>query len=833
MCTCDRRSREDLHSPFVAPPTDGEARWEEQPLPEAESQAAPAPSGLKLRILWPALGFPAVIAPRNGQTGTPFADSDCTRCITLLVLSNRDVLTKEDASRFLRYVPWAQRGRRRIAAGEEGSFRPEELAVRSEKGTVKITMPGPKDDRGQLMSFGGDKDGANSIFGALSKHVLDIYRREKLTYLHEIRVSEAATDRLRNGLYHLFWNNAGAGENAPSDELQLLLTRYAAPRRQRDSRQWASERGRLMAEYEFEHGSLHRPYIATYGGAKRRNEILHPVFVDRTIGSTLTIGHLTDTHVDVRCDVYEENLKQDGRKLGLKFPVVFNNWNSSFSAAYGAASADSNVVLITGDLIDYGRGHYGIGQRAGLDDNRLYHADRNWFLFTYLIAGGDRYRQPTYTILGNHDWRLDPYPPFAIAGAPSPDTMLHNAGTYTDKERTQILALAHGPGHLRLISYQDDIEKRAVVDRKWWMGLVEKGELFLKKPLTSAWQLVSKAIIGAGKTLDTPGLPTYTTAESVAWYLLTINPFLDYRFKHPGGQDFLMLDWAEDENVVFGDIFQGKRFASLSGGEGPTARNSLSDLQMHLVNEFAGLRGASKVIGIHAPPISPWDDWPDDELRNGWRTFDQGSKGYPYYRAKTSDGKTIQGHPLFAVRPAKGVVPDAVHGMDASYNSFERKRPEFIARLAQPGSGVRAVLSGHIHRAGMFVVYRAPEILGPGVAGALLIKRVFDNETHGVRAPAASLATVRKSASETFVPEGPLYVIGTSVGPRGHRTPTRRPDKSVVHGYVDPGYARLVLGRDGTIHRVDFEWLPAGVPVPKRKPQPALQKTVVPVGARR
>ena len=166
------------------------------------------------------------------------------------------------------------------------------------------------------------------------------------------------------------------------------------------------------------------------------------------------------------------------------------------------------------------------------------------------------------------------------------------------------------------------------------------------------WQIVSKRLLGAGKTLDTPGLPTHTTVESVEWYLLTINPFLDYRFKHPRGQDFLMLDWAEDENVVFGDIFQGKRFASLSGDEGPTARNCLSDLQMFLVKQFAEGPGAAKLIGIHAPPVSPWDDWPDDELRNGWRAFD-GAK-VNVYRAQTRR-QDHQGHPLFAIRPAKGL----------------------------------------------------------------------------------------------------------------------------------------------------------------------------------
>lgn len=810
MCNCGRH---DAHSPFVTREARGAPEWGEQPLPEAESPRPAAAQGgsVQARILWPALGFPAVVAPRQGRTGSPFTDGDCTRCITLLVVSNRQVLSKEEASRFLRYVPWAERGRRHIAPGGAGSFREEDLAVRNEQGSIKLTLTGPADDRGVLLSFGGDKDGTNAIFGGLAKRVLEIYRREGLSFLHEIRVSETATDRLLNGQYQLFWNNANPAENAPSDELQLLLTRFAAPRRQRDSRQWASDRARLMAEYEFEYGSLHRPYSATYGGAKRRTEILHPLFIQREGASLLTIGHLTDTHVDVRADVYEENVKRDVHTLRLPFAPVFNNWNTSFTSAYRGASADSDIVLITGDLIDYGRGHYGVERRAELADNRLYHADRNWFLFMYLLAAGNTYSRPTYTILGNHDWRLNPYTPFAIAGAPSPATMLHNYPSFSDKQQTQILALAHGPGHLRMISYEDDIEKRSVVDRKWWMDLVEKGELFLKKPATSLWQLVSKAIVGAGKTLDTPGLPTHTTVESVEWYLLAINPFLDYRFKHPKGQDVLMLDWGEDENVVFGDIFQGKRFASLSGDEGPTARNCLSDLQMYLVKQFAEGPGTAKLIGIHAPPISPWDDWPDDELRSGWRAFDQGSKGYPYYRAKTADGKTIQGHPLFAVRPAKGVVADAVYGMDASYNSFERQRPEFIKLVGKPSSGVRLVLSGHIHRASMFVVYPAPAALGPAVSGELLIKRVLDGEVKSGRPPGG----------------GPLYVIGTSVGPKGHRIPTRRPDKSVLHAYIDPGYARLALSRDGTFQRVEFRWLPAGSPAPL----PAPARSAVPAGA--
>ena len=65
--------------------------------PEQEG-AVPASPPLQVRILWPALGFPAVIAPRSNAMGTPLADGDATRCISLLVLSNWKYLGKEDVA---------------------------------------------------------------------------------------------------------------------------------------------------------------------------------------------------------------------------------------------------------------------------------------------------------------------------------------------------------------------------------------------------------------------------------------------------------------------------------------------------------------------------------------------------------------------------------------------------------------------------------------------------------------------------------------------------------------------------------------------------------------
>ncbi len=154
----------------------------------------------------------------------------------------------------------------------------------------------------------------------------------------------------------------------------------------------------------------------------------------------IKIGHLTDLHVDVRADVYEENLKQQ------RIKPSFNNWNRSFEGNYRHSRRDSDILLLTGDLIDYGRGHWGILQRISWETTAFIMLIATGFFFYYLLASGNTYQKPVYTILGNHDWRLNPYPPFAIAGAPGPRTMIHNHRNYSNEKLNEILRNAHGDG---------------------------------------------------------------------------------------------------------------------------------------------------------------------------------------------------------------------------------------------------------------------------------------------------------------------------------------------------------------------------------------------------
>jgi len=749
-------------------------RQYESEYPEEEGQGPIAGIPMLGRILWPALGFPAVIVPGSNPRKEPSLEVDATRCLTLLVLTNRPTLTSQEAAEHLRIVPWAQRGRRSIAKGRTGAFDAKDLLVRNDAAGARLTRPQPEGATEQLIAFGGGSNGDRAILVNLSSKVREIYRGWGLEFLHEIRVSEAATAALAADTYHLFFNNLQTKEDAPSDELTLLLTHWAEPRRKNEpGNRWDKELPGSAAEYEYEYGATHLPY-KTRRTQKRRFEILHPVFIRNSASPRLRLGHITDLHVAVRHNVYQHNLEKKG-KLGT---LSFNNWNESVAQIYAVAKQDTDALLLTGDLIDYGRGHFGIERASRLGENEYYQRDRNWLLFYDVLVAENRYTVPAYTSLGNHDWRINPYTPFAAAGAPGVGTFVNDYDCFTDDQLDDILRLAHGDGHDLSYSYDPRWKTLDLVDIIKTLGIA----------------------LTQGSELDKPGLPTETNIESVIWYLLTINPFFDYLWALPGGHQLLMLDWGEDEAVLFPTIDKGREYPYLPtpGGlseaadPGPKAIRSLTEVQRAMVDHFVKIKNPAKIIGIHAPPIGPWYDWGDDDLATGFKRYRKRRTRGPVNYAVKEHGmvEPINGHPMFAIKPKRGPGGDT-EGMAADYNSFMRHREWFIRTLAEPSANVRLVLSGHIHRNGLYGVRVATKSDGEIVDGEYLVRSLDHDEIRGTGAPFISHRTKSLRA--------PLYVNTTSAGPRGNNYPTEG-----QHLNVDPGYGRIELMADGVISVVSF-----------------------------
>ena len=716
---------------------------------------------IRARILWPALGFPAVISPQPGSAAKPF-DADASHCVCALILSDAPSLTKEDVAQYLRIVPWSQRDRRHIAAGQPGSFNPSDIEVLSDIGGKRISMPQEKDDYCEAVSFGGTSDGANKpIVVGLSRHVRDFYSRE-LPNLYEIRVSEAASANLAEGQYQLFWNNAAA-EGTPSDEMNFLIESFAKPQRRKLGPKWAKWFDFFVNEYKYEYGALHPPYRQGNSQNGPLTEVLHPVFVKRYT-APIRIAQVTDTHVDIRWDVYEANLRLESKLAGARF----NNCNKNFVRIYNEANQQSDVILLTGDLIDYGRGHIGPDlnghkvETLGRDDH--YHEDRNWFLFYYLLASGQNYSKPAYTILGNHDWRLNPYPPFAPG---APDLWeLFDSGNDSKKfpELKELLKLAHGPGHEQKYSY------------------VLETESYLK--------VASRGIRAFFGDLAQDGSPVQTRIESIKWYLLLINPFLNYSFSLPSGQQLLMLDFAKDESLQNPD----KPYAENWLGFGPRAAKCPTAFQKWLLDHFMSAPGTAKVIGVHVPPMGPFPEWTDAELMQGIKTYHGGKDSF--FRKPNGPIVQISDHLTFAIRPT-----DEPYGVAADYGSFakENERNWFITNVWNSTHGIRLILSGHIHRRGLFTVRRYRE----QGKDYWKLQDVSAFNIKGMHFPLAA-----SSGGTNYL--GPLYVNTTSAGPLGHEYGTQ-------YKSMKPGWSWMSLASDGTIVNVTHV-PPRFVQVPSRLP---------------
>lgn len=766
---------------------------------EQEQRPATNRATVRARILWPALGFPAVVTPGGQQSASAVRDGDATKCICVLVLSDRRNLSSADAARYLRYVRWDKRGRRHIdpARKEEGAFTPSELTVRTEKVDAQLTLQGRRDTFGEHVHFGANGQRQHGIVACLSGYVRNFYAKEGLPHLHEIRVSEAATARLQDGCYHLFWNNERRDESAPSEEMKLLVDRCVRPQRVPLIKSGQKDRDFLVQEYMLEYGDIHAPRKSSQHTKPTAAEILHPVFIQRHRDPALRIGHVTDTHVDVRADVYEHNIAAAKRRGDIK-NGVFNNFNKSFEAVYAKAAENSDLLLITGDLIDYGRGHWGIYRANQLKDDNSYHRDRNWFYFYYLLAAGQRYTKPAYTILGNHDWRLNPYPPFS-PGATKPFELLHDHAQLPAAEQKTIIQAAHGAGHALGYAYSVNAEN------KWQLLRQKTGDA-----LRTFWSLIKQT-----SSLDVPGYPTETNIDSIVWYLFSINPFLDYAFTLPGNESVLMLDWAKTEAVLFDDVSKGEKwgyspFSPDSAAGTPRPSGCLTPLQKQLTTDFMQGPSKAKIVGVHAPPIGPYSDWYDEDLLAGRKT---------YKNTLTARGPA-GGHPLLANAP-----PGTPYGMTSDRGAVMKARDWMVEQFSNPKHSVRLVLSGHIHRNGLYVVHPPPkDIYVPKpkdivrewrLKGALLVRGVLPGAVRGSRAPAVTLD--RRP--------GPLYVTTTSAGPRGSFEARPLTDTEKQRGKtVEPGYARLALASDGTIQSVEFRAvdvrLPAQAPAPARTAAP-------------
>lgn len=416
-------------------------------------------------------------------------------------------------------------------------------------------------------------------------------------------------------------------------------------------------------------------------------------------------------------------------------------------------------------------------QGAPLGDIESYQMDRNWFLFYTLLASKKCYRKPVYTVLGNHDWRIHPYGPISPAYSIAGNLQL------TPAEVGQ----AHGPG----------------ADALWYPSSTD----------TAISERLAELI----------ALTTHL--DSVKWYLLLINPFLDYVAQHPGGYSMLMLDWAESEENFFADF----RFTPVDATKLwrkewaeflkdliykvplSVAKNSLTDEQRHLAEWFLSQKGRTKIIGLHAGVVSPMPFWGDDVLDKGilnpcplckgwgkrqslgpqWDGLAQGEIECDCTRLMGQTVGEPTCRPIMATNRQPHTDTLVLDYTRPVYATIGRHRDWFVDALRKGDAAL--VLTGHTHRNCVLGVCRAEEspILPDGTFGRSIpegmVRRVDPEQSDIV-----SKSRVHR----------PLFVSTASAGPIGTRKPvSKRGSKD-----VEPCWAKVVVSSNGLVRSIEHHY---------------------------
>jgi hypothetical protein len=434
---------------------------------------------------------------------------------------------------------------------------------------------------------------------------------------------------------------------------------------------------------------------------------LHPFCVHQR--DYLNVAHMTDLHVAWRWELMQQRIQADHSAM---LPH-FNNLNTRFKEHLAQIRDEDNVhmAMLTGDLVDYNRGHDG-GSANDLDAN--YAFNRNWVLFYEILM--DHYDRPLFTALGNHDWRLNPYAPVPRFVAPIwreqpnpwlviiPFLLIAGAGTgvftglsyasfakdetawtwagvgftllaiqWTPSMIAAMLAiveewagaastgflttwwlwlafyglslvfwgltaaslygvLEHGTGVWYTSDKKDDLGDGAAEGTLWGSvcggsfgvllalalsialecGALQMNEVppytFLTQEETE--QVISEDfhrtnMVGKNSTL-------LTTELAFRWYSLVINPFMDYSFRAGNNMSCIMLDWNRGEDIIHSSP--------------PAASWAFSEDQWQLVRRWSdGVSPTTAMLlGMHATVFSPDSDVDLGALASTGEDWDSG-----------------------------------------------------------------------------------------------------------------------------------------------------------------------------------------------------------------
>lgn len=390
-------------------------------------------------ILYPALGCPGLVAP----------DSRCLD-IMLLCKQTKDQLTVESIRQLLqsiRVLPWSAARRPYCEDGQAWSVPANspslaQLVAVSDGIRLRTQMA--------LSEYQTTIKERPWQFGNLLHTIADIvptaYLQKGFQSIVSIEVTLQDSPDLSTGeMFTLFyepengllWQILQDGEllKKPYDDIPVMTYK--------DNSSIKTSIGGHNRVYRWRDNPQGNPSQSRCGDRPREHQVrlFHPFRIlpavtgEAQASPYLNVGHLTDLHLSSLWDFFDEKLfpsyhqdnpivvnqgqvqgrnpTQDADSRFEAIATRFNNPNLNVRNLTQQLNQLTNgnqslidVILHTGDLIDFNRG---FNLKSTHDPDRDYIFNLNWIRYYELLLLD--YERPTFTLIGNHDWRLNPYPP--------------------------------------------------------------------------------------------------------------------------------------------------------------------------------------------------------------------------------------------------------------------------------------------------------------------------------------------------------------------------------------------------------------------------------------
>ena len=546
---------------------------------------------------------------------------------------------------------------------------------------------------GELNAVNGKIPNAdNQLFAILHPNAQQWYQSHRLHYLFRIDIAPSNITLSQAGdqeLWALSWL-------VPTGKNESLFEQY---------------QDQLIQEYNHKYVNKQKDRILAY---KIDAELIfdedpaspmqshHPVYIYN--GDHLNLGQLTDVHVSSRQHVFD---KGKPRVVDGVSEVVGTHVNKSYTPLknlmdHFGQDADTQLLVFTGDLVDYGRNFdpasakgkaiknsgdlWAVMDLDLLRDESLYpHYIDLRIMYSLFLHYYDTYQKPILLTSGNHEGYTVPYG--ISPRVTTKDAGMGAASGLWNKTKNGIRS-----GWNTLAFWQDDPDPYALRDlsdfledeRTSRLKYVEghdetgmQGGVLANEGIPADHNLtIYEACLLYGpdygrvvmKGSLTSATNTNFNPENYRWFYTLFTPITDLWIS-VGQQTLIALNWGEGEKMI-----QYVPFKSFL----PQSTEGLTDNQVNLIQAALAKNSATNILCAHFT-IANYD---------------------PKHSYEEKDAKTGQ----YVPRQAPVGVGDYNSRdpiTDYTTGTFQENRQFLLQQCIQQGK-ITLTMSGHSHRSGLY-----------------------------------------------------------------------------------------------------------------------------------